>query len=98
MKCPKCGKSISVFKLKEEFSCPKCGTLLRCINFPKLWLTGLAVCAVLTFILDFFQFSFFIIALYNAVIVLVVVYIFLRKATCTAVRESADTEFHEKNI
>jgi hypothetical protein len=97
MKCPHCDNSISLLRVKEEFYCPNCGSLLRCGNYMKILLIALAICAAITFVLDFVRFSFFVIVLYNVVIFLVVMLKFAKKLDCLVLRESADKNAHKGN-
>jgi hypothetical protein len=95
MKCPHCQHSISLLRVKEEFNCPNCGSLLRCGNYTKILLIALAICAAITFVLDFFRFSFFIIVLYNVVIFLAVMLKCSQKLDCAVLRGPADKSTHE---
>lgn len=45
MKCPSCGGSISLFKLRESFPCPHCGVQLKA-NTSRLMLIMLCFGAV----------------------------------------------------
>jgi hypothetical protein len=89
MKCPHCGNNIPLYKVKTEFECAKCRSLLRCDNYNKTMLIGLAVYLAITFVLDFFSSHLLTIILYNIVIFFVVMMSFSKRLDCAVHREGA---------
>jgi|GEM_PF-2852149 len=98
MTCPKCEENISILKVREELSCPKCGSLIKCGNYTKVWLTAVAVFLIITFIVDFLHIeNFFIIVLYNVIIFVIVMHVYSKKIRCTVVREGDSKQHNENN-
>jgi hypothetical protein len=97
MICPNCKNNISLFKVKKEFTCPSCGSLLSCPNYFNLLLKSLAIYLAIVFVLDFFPFNMFIVTVYNILIFLIVTRIYSKKLNCVLRRseEKPVDENHE---
>ena len=90
MNCPHCGHNISWYKLKAEFECSKCGSLLKSDNYINTYLGGLAIYLTITFVLDFvsdfFSMGFSMVILYNVLIILLVMPPVLKRLRYTVMR------------
>jgi hypothetical protein len=95
MTCPNCKNHISLFKVKKEFTCPSCGSLLSCTNYSKLLLKSLAIYLAIVFVLDFFPFNMVIVVLYNILIFLIVTMIYSRKLNCSVLRRAEEKPVNE---
>jgi hypothetical protein len=49
MNCPHCENNIPLYKVKAEFGCAKCGSLIRGENYIKTMLVGLAIYLAIQF-------------------------------------------------
>ena len=63
VKCPSCTNNISIFKVREEFKCGHCGSVINCPNYLEITLKSLGLYLGLTFIFYFFHFNFWTVAL-----------------------------------
>ena len=89
IKCPKCNESLSMFKAREEFHCPKCEAVLRCENYSTILLISLAIYFAITFLLDLLDLNIFFVILYNVVIFLIVMRIFSKRIKCSVADENS---------
>jgi hypothetical protein len=89
MTCPNCKNNIPLFKVKKEFTCPSCGSVLTCPNYSNLLLKSLAIYLAIVFVLDFIPFNMVTVIVYNILIFLIVTWIYSKKLNCSVLRRSA---------
>ena len=84
MRCPNCNKSISIFKAKNEFTCPQCRSLLKCDNYLKDFFKSTAPYVLIGFFIDMFVGNIAILAIVDLVIFMLMMSAFSNKIDCHA--------------
>src|SRR5208283_317123 len=93
VQCPHCTNNISLFKVREEFNCPYCGSHIRCPNYVEINLKAPAVYLAITFIFYFLKFTIFLVVL-DMLIGLLVFWAYINKYEFTVMKGPTDKDVY----
>jgi hypothetical protein len=89
VKCPHCFANISIFKVRDEFACPECKSILKCHNWGRLNLVLFILSSIIIFLIGIFPFGTLSYLLCNIIIFIVIMRIMSEKVECSVLREGS---------
>lgn len=89
LRCPHCTNNISLLKVREEFICPTCGSMIKCGNYLEISLKSLAIYFAVTFVFYFVSFNIITVTL-DIIIFFAVMLKCSEKLECSILRGPSD--------
>ena len=86
VECPYCHTNITIFRMKNEFMCPDCKTILICRNWLKMNLIAFVVSEIVLFLLLLLPISTSLYVLFSVFVFIVMMRIYAGNADIAVLR------------